>query len=356
MKKLFKIILIIFAALIVIAGGYCAYVFIDYYRLEDNLELEVKSPVTGEAALGEEYSILSHNVGFGAYSDDYSFFLDGGVYSRAFSKDAVLKNLGGALDEITKLSPDLLLLQEVDIDSTRSYHVDQRELVYAALPDYASIFAQNYDSPYLLYPFSSPHGKSVAGLMTLSAFQMDSALRRSLPVETGFMKLLDLDRCYSVARIPAENGKALCVYNLHLSAYSSDGSIAVEQLELLLADMVEEYEAGNYVIAGGDFNKDLLGNSPEIFGGTGGEDQVWAQPFPFDMLPEGFSLIAPLDEENPVASNRCADAPYDPALAFRLTLDGFIVSDNVEVVSSAVIDQGYKFSDHNPVTMTFRLS
>ena len=101
-------------------------------------------------------------------------------YSRAFSKDAVLKNLGGALDEITKLSPDLLLLQEVDIDSTRSYHVDQRELVYAALPDYASIFAQNYDSPYLLYPFSSPHGKSVAGLMTLSAFQMDSALRRSL--------------------------------------------------------------------------------------------------------------------------------------------------------------------------------
>ena len=96
-------------------------------------------------------------------------------------------------------------------------------------------------------------------------------------------------------------------------------------------------------------------NSPPILAARAGRNQVWAQPFPFDMLPEGL-LIAPLDEENPVASNRCADAPYDPALAFRLTLDGFIVSDNVEVVSSAVIDQGYKFSDHNPVTMTFRLS
>ena len=28
--------------------------------------------------------------------------------------------------------------------------------------------------------------------------------------------------------------------------------------------MKEEYDAGNYIIAGGDFNKDLLGNSAEI--------------------------------------------------------------------------------------------
>ena len=356
MKKLLKAILIILAVAVLIVGGYFAYCFIDYYRLEDNIELEVKNPVSAEAAVGEEYTIISHNVGFGAYSDDYSFFLDGGIYSRAFSKEAVYKNLGGALDVIAKLSPELLLLQEVDIDATRSYHVDQRELVYDAMPGFASVFAQNYDSPYLLYPFNEPHGKSVAGLMTLSSFSVDSALRRSLPVETGFMKFLDLDRCYSVTRIPAGDGKTLCLYNLHLSAYTSDGSIAVEQLKLLFTDIAAEYEAGNYIIAGGDFNKDLLGNSPEIFGGSGGEDQVWAQPFPFDMLPEGFSLVAPLNEEKPVASNRCADAPYDPKLAFMLTLDGFIVSDNVEVTGSDVIDEGFKFSDHNPVIMTFKLA
>ena len=86
-------------------------------------------------------------------------------------------------------------------------------------------------------------------------------MRRSLPIETGIMKLVDLDRCYSVSRVPMENGRELVLYNLHLSAYTSDGTIATEQLQMLCADMLAEYENGNYCVAGGDFNKDLLGNS-----------------------------------------------------------------------------------------------
>lgn len=82
------------------------------------------------------------------------------------------------------------------------------------------------------------------------------------------MKLLDLDRCYSLSRLPVEDGRELCLYNLHLSAYTSDGAIATEQLKLLCADMAAEYQRGNYVIAGGDFNKDVLGNSDEAFGNS----------------------------------------------------------------------------------------
>lgn len=92
------------------------------------------------------------------------------------------------------------------------------------------------------------------------------------------MKLLDLDRCYSVSRIPTASGKELVLYNLHLSAYTSDGAIATEQLELLCADMLAEYEAGNYCVAGGDFNKDLLGNSPEIFGVAAGKTTPGRSP------------------------------------------------------------------------------
>ena len=49
------------------------------------------------------------------------------------------------------------------------------------------------------------------------------------------MKLVDLDRCYSVSRVPLENGRELVLYNFHLSAYTSDGTIAEEQLEMLLS-------------------------------------------------------------------------------------------------------------------------
>ena len=161
-------------------------------------------------------------------------------------------------------------------------------------------------------------------------------------------------RCYTVNRIPAEGSRELVLYNFHLSAYTTDPTIANRQLAMLYEDMTAEYEAGNYVIAGGDFNKDLLGDSSKIFG-VSGADYSWAQPLPVDNIPEGISLVAPYNPENPVPSCRNADAPWDPEKVFQITVDGFIVSDNVEVVSSRVVDAGFRYSDHNPVQMEFIL-
>lgn len=42
MKKLLKIVLGILLALVLVVGAYVAYVFIAYYRLEDNMPLEVE--------------------------------------------------------------------------------------------------------------------------------------------------------------------------------------------------------------------------------------------------------------------------------------------------------------------------
>ena len=66
------------------------------------------------------------------------------------------------------------------------------------------------------------------------------------------------------------------------------------------------------------------------------------------------SLIFAYDEILRIPSCRNADAAYNPN-QFVLTVDGFIVSDNVEVVSSQVIDLKFKYSDHNPVEMIFEL-
>lgn len=353
MKKVLKILLIILLALVLLVGAYVIYVLVSYYRLEDNLELEIINEGGGAAQAGEEYSIMTYNLGFGAYSADYSFFMDGGEHSWALSEEAVHTNINGALETIMEFSPDFVLFQEVDKDSTRSYHIDQTVPIANAFPNrYQYTFAQNYDSPFLFYPFSQPHGKSVAGLMTLSSCGIESAVRRSLPIEGGFMKFLDLDRCYSIHRIPVDNGKTFCLYNLHLSAYSSDGSIATEQLELLISDMAAEYKAGNYVVCGGDFNKDLLGDSGAVFGVTG-EDQSWAKPFPFDLLPDELTLQ--VNTENPIPSSRNADKPYDPKSSFLIILDGFITSKNVDVSSVKTIDTGFAYSDHNPVRMIFTL-
>lgn len=353
LKKILKILAIILAVILVAAIAYVAYVFISYHRLP-NEDADV-APVGEAAQAGETYTIATWNLGFGAYSDDFGFFMDGGTESWAFSKDAVYENIGHAQAKLSELAPDIMILQELDIDSTRSYHVDEAEMMREAFEDYQSYFAQNYDSPFLFYPFTQPHGASRSGLLTLSSFGIDHVSRIAFPIETGFFKFLDLDRCYSKCRIPVENGKTLVLYNQHLSAYTSDGSIAQEQLELLCADMLAEYEAGNYVVGGGDFNKDLLGDSGAIFGVPADIGWTWNQPIPEGTFPAGLTLVSSLDEANPIPSNRVADGPYVPGTTFVSTLDGFVVSDNVTVQSCRVIDDGFKCSDHNPVVMEFIL-
>ena len=241
---LLKILLSIFLALLLIVAGYAAYVFIAYNRLPDNLALDVHGNASDSVQPETEYSVLSFNIGFGAYEPDYSFFMDGGTQSWAWSKERLLKNMNAIQSFLSSTSADFYLLQEVDEKSTRTYKVNERAMIEEsfAASNLDNVFAQNWNSPFLFYPFTQPHGKSVTGILTASCFDITSSLRRSLPIEDTVMKIVDLDRCYSVSRVSAENGRELVLYNVHLSAYTSDGSIATEQLRLLLNDMTSEYE------------------------------------------------------------------------------------------------------------------
>ncbi len=349
-----RIILIVLACIIAAVAAYVAYVFIDYHRIPDMQRLDVGGSDREAAKVGETYEIVSWNIGFGAYESDFGFFMDGGTESRAFSPERLVANMDNICFRLTEQAADFYLLQEVDFDSTRTYHLDERALITAALAEYSCTFAQNYDSPYLMYPILAPHGASKSGLLTFSSFGISSALRRSLPIEDGFMKLLDLDRSYSVNRVTLDGGADLVLYNFHLSAYTSDGTIATEQLKMLIGDMQAEYENGNYCIAGGDFNKDVLGSSAAYFGESEIE-YTWAQPIPDEMFDgTNISLVAPLDKDNPVPSCRNADGPYH-AGQYVVTVDGFLVTDNVTVESTNVIDFGFVYSDHNPVKMIFTL-
>lgn len=354
-RLLFSIIAVVCVLLLTVVG-YLVYLLVDYGRLDDNLPLTVKEGASAEAKTNTEYSVLTYNIGFCAYLPDFGFFMDGGSESRAKSKQSVLDTLDSVNELIGRLNPDFIMLEEVDERATRSYKVNQREYFESSFLSYDGVYAQNYDSSYLFYPIFKPHGKSKAGMLTFSKFNVkQNAIRRSLPIEDSLMRFFDLDRCYSVVRVAVEGGKELVLFTAHLSAYTSDGKIADEQIKMLTSEMQAEYEKGNYVICGGDFNKDLLGNSEEIFGRSG-EGQTWAQPFPTKFLEDkNLSLVSSLNEQNPLPSCRNADGPYNGE-QFVLTVDGFIVSSNVTVNSCYIADGSFIYSDHNPVMMKFILT
>lgn len=357
MKTLRKIFLILLAVLLLVVGGYVIYVFASYHRIEDNQVLEVTAPAEPAAETvetGTAYSIMTYNVGFGAYVPEYSFFMDGGTYSWALSKERCEETINGAAALVNQYDPDFLFLEEVDLDATRSYHIDQKALFDQAFPSRYSVCAIDYDSPFLFWPPTQPHGKSLSSIVTYSRYPITSSLRRSLPISTSLSKLIDLDRCYSISRVPVENGKELVLFCVHLSAYGTDAAVRDGQLELLASDMQAEVESGNYVICGGDFNHDLLSED------TGEERETWAYPLDRSKLGDDLTLVVDLltQEERDTLPPSCrnADMPYEEGVTYVLTVDGFIISDNVELVSYENITTGFTWSDHDPVRMEFRLA
>lgn len=346
--------LLIIALLAVIA--YVAFVFLTYSRIEDNVELEVQGKAEEAARTGREYTAVTYNIGFGAYTADFTFFMDGGKESRARSKESVLECVDGTAQTALSFDPDLVFFQEVDTDSTRSWHVDESQIItgmFDKAGKWDSVFAQNYHSAYLMYPFSCPHGKSNSGLLTQSRLDMTSSLRRSLPVSTGFRKILDLDRCYNYSRIPVENGRELIIFNVHLSAYGTDAAQGNAQLQMLFEDMQREYKQGNYVLCAGDFNHDFTGDSNKYFNPESTESYSWCSPFPDQIIPDGFTKCTNYTE-GMMHTSRYTNIPYsEDSLVF--ILDGFIISDNIECTFVQNMETGYQYSDHNPVLMKFIL-
>ena len=333
-QRLFKAIAVILGAIILVVAAYVAYVFMSYHRIEDKQILTVINKNEGTiddatnsttadatnsntggatngtansatagatngtvagaangtnntadtAKINTEYSIVTYNVGFGAYTPDYSFFMDGGKSSWAKSKDSVIETIGGCIKTLQDLDPDISLIEEIDLNATRSYHVPELDYFARDLSYEDYVFAVNYDSAFLFYPLTQPHGKTLAGIGTFSKFPITSAVRRSFPISESFSKILDLDRCYSVARIPVENGRELVIYAVHMSAYGNSDEVREGQKVMLLQDMKEEVDKGNYVICGGDFNHDLAADDSET------EVESWAYPFPRSYIPEGLHI------------------------------------------------------------------
>ena len=360
--KILYTILGILLAFLVIILTYVAYVFGTYYRIDDHEVLEVENPQNEMITAGEPHTIATYNIGFGAYGPDFDFFMDSGTMldgtpvrghrGTSFSKEHTLRNTNGTISELQALDPEIMFIQEMDTDSTRSQHINQAEMYREAFGDMANTYARNFHSAYLFYPFTDPHGKVNSGIMTLSDYQIESAERRSYPVTTDFMKVTDLDRCFAVNRLPVDNGKELVLINSHMSAYDKGGVIREQQWKMITNVISEEYAKGNYVILGGDFNHVLGETVADIFPSQQ-QTPGWLAFITSDQVPEGFS-IATADNYMDVPTCRGADIPWQKGVNYTCIIDGFIVSDNISY-SARNIETDFAWTDHQPVLMEFTL-
>ena len=305
---------------------------------------------------GEQYSIMSWNIGYSGLGKNEDFFLDGGKTSLPSSKENVEQYFKGIKETIGAYPSDILFIQEIDLKSKRSYKINQFEAINN-FTGKAGAFAYNYKCLFVPIPFP-PMGYMESGISTHTTFETTSAQRRALPVPFKWpIRVANLKRCMLVTRIPVyENGgvsdKELVLTNFHLEAYDSgEGKIA--QTKMLKEFIESEYAKGNYVIAGGDFNQKFPGS--EAFPAINPDSWVPGQ-LDADMLAPGWAFV--YDDSLPTC--RSNEAPYNDANAAAhnwqyYVIDGFIISPNVKKLSFNVIDEDFQNADHNPVFMNFEL-
>ena len=376
-KKLWQKILIalgcIIGALLLIVAAFLGWLSANEYRPADEEVVDIDTSFASGEALtdGSSLSIMTWNVGYGTLGDNADFFMDGGNNVITASPERMEVNLAGIEGIISSMSPDILFLQELDRDSKRSYFTDEMEEISTRvreLPEitggdadkgkYISSFAYNFKTKYVPYPASDPIGKVECGIATFSRYSVDEAKRVSLPCPFSWpIRTVNLKRCLLINRIPVkdkngnDSGKELVLVNLHLEAYD-DGEGKEAQTEIMRGILQDEYDKGNYVIAGGDFNQVFSNVDMSSY-------PVYEGSWVCGLIETGdFGDDWQFEMDNRVPTCRNLDKPYQGADkdSFQYyMIDGFIVSGNVRVDSVMTQDFQFAASDHNPVLMTVTL-
>lgn len=347
MKRVLKFISFILLIFLILFAVLLVFLSITEYKPKDIEEVAISGSSKDILSLDEDYKLLTWNIGYGGLDKDTDFFMDGGKMVNPISKDHVLNALDGIDKSIQNINPDLLLLQEIDSNSSRTYNINEVEFFDSRLVG-ASTFAYNYKVAFVPFPIP-PMGRVSSGIYTKSKYKIDSSYRYKQPNPHKWpTKLANLKRGFNVSYLPIKDtDKELVLINVHLDAYESGSDGRIAQSKQILAFMAEEYKKGNYVIVGGDFNQELRENHDANI-----PDGMWnPSVFPYQFVTDSFNVIF----DDNVTTSRLNDKPYDPANAYEYIIDGFIVSKNVKVNKVQGQNLGYIDSDHNPVLLEFIL-
>lgn len=346
MKKFLKTLTWAIIIVIVIFAGFLLFItVIDYSpeQVESLIEVDADLPVSPIQL--DTLSLVSWNIGYAGLGAQMDFFYDNGKKVRP-TKEMGRKYLDGIKQFISHTDGiDFWLFQEVDFKSRRSHYYDEVDEIVAIKPGSEYVFAKNYDVPFVPVPLYEPLGYVKGGMMTFSELPFSEATRYSYPLIASWPnKLFLLDRCFILTRFPLVTGNDLVILNTHNSAYVYDSALRIKELNIIKYKMIEEYEKGNYVIAGGDWNANPPRFQPinnynghrffpsEVImnGDTFPEDWIWA-----------YDASAPTNRQNYKSFVKGENG--------TTILDYFIVSPNVELLQTESIDLEFENSDHNPV-------
>ncbi|MBN2663100.1 MAG: hypothetical protein JXR68_05580 [Bacteroidales bacterium] len=344
--KILKYFLFFVGTLIVLFLIFLAYAVLDDYKPDETVVLleDQDAGVFNQ----QTFSIISWNIGYCGMDETIDFFYDGGTQARV-SKQRTLTNISDIKNFIVgqASSTDFFLLQEVDVKAKRSYKTNQLDTLSKNLTGFNAFYGKNYDVFFIPVPISKPYGKVDAGIANFSKYQPSKVTRFQYPGNYSFpVNLFMLDRCFLENRYKLANGKELLIINLHNSAFD-DGSLRAKQLEYLKTYIDNQYQNGNYLIIGGDWNQSPPDFKPAYKNYV--DDTVTNSFIPKNFFNNDWKFVY----ANTGPTNRRSNIVYDKPTTPTTIIDFFLISPNVQVDTIELINLDFKNSDHNPVKATF---
>ena len=218
--------------------------------VEDAIMYEAKNFITAPAPEGS-VRVMTWNIRFGI--GRLPFFGDSCGDRSIFTEGEVLNMLELVAAEIDAIGPDIILLQEVDIESKRTQYIDQvqwllnhTEMNYAA---YASMWKAQ------VIP-SDGIGRIDAGNVVMSKWEIETAERIQLPLRTdqdALTQMFYLRRNALKAKIAIQGQDNFYAINTHATAFATDDT---KQRHIdKFSEVLDEIDAAGYVfVSGGDLN------------------------------------------------------------------------------------------------------
>ncbi|MBN1999875.1 endonuclease/exonuclease/phosphatase family protein [candidate division KSB1 bacterium] len=218
--------------------------------IEDGKLYTAKTKHPAQASV-DTICVMTWNIRYGAGL--LPWFGDSNGNRVIFTEDEVYHNLKGIAAKIEDVRPDILLVQEIDVQSKRTAYIDQLQWLldhtYLNYGTYASVWkAQIVPSDGL--------GRLDMGNAILSRWPITYAERIKLPQrgdQDALTKYFYLRRNILKAKIALPGLDEFYVLDFHASAFSTDDT-KKRQIDLFKAELDKLVAQGIHFVSGGDFN------------------------------------------------------------------------------------------------------
>ena len=300
--------------------------------------------------------VMTWNIKFGGGRID--FFFDCHGDRVIMEKSEVIDNMALLSEKIREVNPDILFIQEADVNAKRSAFVDQVQYLLDNTGFNYAAYASQWKAKYIP---SDGIGKMDSGNAILSKWKFTDAKRIALPLiqsQNFIVRYFYLKR--NILEINLENkGESIKLLTTHLSAYAKDDT-KKKQLEILKTYVDSLHRKRQEFILGGDFNSlppfseqtsnfdDSACTDGNFEADNYSSETEWMMPFYNNY--EAAIPLTDFKENNPKYFSHTTDKNgyWNRKVDYLFTNGSFVPT------SGNTLQQWMQVSDHAPIVVNYK--